>query len=75
MLASASARRDSYDGGAAVWCNRKPIVAAIHGAAIGGGLGWHWWPIFRVTCPQAPLQRQLHQLGINGFGLTTRCRR
>src|ERR1700710_3196018 len=36
-----------------VFRNKKPIVAAIHGAAIGGGLGLAVWADFRVTCPEA----------------------
>src|SRR3984957_20447020 len=31
----------------------KPTVAAIHGAAIGGGLGLAVSADFRVTCPEA----------------------
>jgi enoyl-CoA hydratase/carnithine racemase len=30
---------------------KKPIVAAVHGAAIGGGLGLAVSADFRVTCP------------------------
>ena len=31
----------------------KPIVGAIHGAAVGGGLGLALVPDLRVTCPEA----------------------
>jgi hypothetical protein len=38
----------------------KPIVGAIHGAAVGGGLGLALVPDLRVTCPEARFSRQLH---------------
>ena len=40
---------------------KKPVVAAVHGAAIGGGLGLAVSADFRVTCPEARFCRQLHQ--------------
>ena len=36
---------------------KKPIVAAVHGAAIGGGLGLAVAADFRVTCPEARFAR------------------
>ncbi len=36
-----------------IFRNKKPIVAAVHGAAIGGGLGLAVSADFRVTCPEA----------------------
>jgi enoyl-CoA hydratase/carnithine racemase len=52
--------------------NRKPIVAAIHGAAVGGGLGLALVADFRVTCPQARFCANFTRLGFHpGFGLTT----
>ena len=51
---------------------RKPIVAAIHGAAIGGGLGLAVSADFRVTCPEAQFAANFAKLGFHpGFGLTT----
>ena len=38
----------------------KPIVGAIHGAAVGGGLGLALVPDLRVTCPEARFCGQLH---------------
>src|SRR5689334_1772264 len=50
---------------------RKPIVGAIHGAAIGGGLGLALVPDFRVTCPEARFSANFTRLGFHpGFGLT-----
>jgi enoyl-CoA hydratase/carnithine racemase len=50
---------------------KKPIVGAIHGAAIGGGLGLAMVPDFRVTCPEARFAANFTRLGFHpGFGLT-----
>lgn len=51
---------------------KKPIVGAIHGAAVGGGLGLAMVPDFRVTCPEARFSANFTRLGFHpGFGLTT----
>ncbi|MGH6704771.1 MAG: enoyl-CoA hydratase/isomerase family protein [Bradyrhizobium sp.] len=50
---------------------KKPIVAAVHGAAIGGGLGLAVAADFRVTCPEARFAANFTKLGFHpGFGLT-----
>jgi len=50
---------------------RKPIVGAIHGAAIGGGLGLAMVPDFRVACPETRFSANFTRLGFHpGFGLT-----
>ena len=50
---------------------RKPIVAAVQGAAIGGGLGLAVSADFRVTCPEARFAANFTKLGFHpGFGLT-----
>jgi enoyl-CoA hydratase/carnithine racemase len=50
---------------------RKPIIAAIHGPAIGGGLGLALVADFRVTCPDATFSANFTKLGFHpGFGLT-----
>jgi enoyl-CoA hydratase/carnithine racemase len=49
----------------------KPMVAAIQGPAIGGGLGLALVPDFRVTCPEATFSANFTKLGFHpGFGLT-----
>jgi len=51
---------------------KKPIVGAIHGPAVGGGLGLAMVPDFRVTCPEARFCANFTRLGFHpGFGLTT----
>lgn len=50
----------------------KPIVGAIQGAAIGGGLGLAMMPDFRVGCPESRFAANFTRLGFHpGFGLTT----
>jgi len=54
-----------------IFRNKKPIVAAIHGAAIGGGLGLAVSADFRVACPEARFSANFTKLGFHpGFGLT-----
>jgi enoyl-CoA hydratase/carnithine racemase len=49
----------------------KPVVAAIQGAAIGGGLGLALVADFRVVSPEARFAANFVKLGIHpGFGLT-----
>jgi enoyl-CoA hydratase/carnithine racemase len=48
-----------------------PMVGAIHGAAVGGGLGLALVPDLRVTCPEARFSANFTRLGFHpGFGLT-----
>jgi 2-(1,2-epoxy-1,2-dihydrophenyl)acetyl-CoA isomerase len=48
-----------------------PVVAAVHGAAIGGGLGLACSADFRVGCPEARFAANFARLGFHhGFGLT-----
>jgi len=49
----------------------KPIVGAVHGPAVGGGLGLALVPDFRVACPEARFCANFTRLGFHpGFGLT-----
>jgi enoyl-CoA hydratase/carnithine racemase len=65
------------DGGALyreatrMFSNKKPIVGAIQGAAIGGGLGVALVPDFRVVCAETRFAGNFVKLGFHpGFGLT-----
>src|SRR3954466_5164674 len=50
----------------------NPSVAAIHGPAVGGGLGLALVADFRVTCAEARFCANFTRLGFHpGFGLTT----
>ena len=43
-----------YQEGVRLFRNRKPIIGAIQGAAIGGGLGLSLVPDFRIASPAWP---------------------
>ncbi len=62
---------DLYVEAVRIFRNKKPIVAAVQGAAIGGGLGLAVSADFRVTCPEARFAANFTRLGFHpGFGLT-----
>ena len=51
--------------------SKKPSVAAVQGAAIGGGLGLAVMPDFRVAAPEARFSANFTRLGFHpGFALT-----
>lgn len=63
--------REVYPAAARLFATRKPIVAAIQGPAVGGGLGLALVPDFRVATPEARFSANFVKLGIHpGFGLT-----
>ena len=50
---------------------KKPIIAAVQGAAVGGGFGLAVMADFRVACPEARFTSNFVKLGFHpGFGLT-----
>jgi enoyl-CoA hydratase/carnithine racemase len=54
-----------------IFACKKPIVAAIHGPAVGGGLGLALVADFRVTCPEGRFSANFNRLGFHpGFGLS-----
>ena len=60
-----------YREGVRLFSAKKPVVAAIQGAAIGGGLGLALTADFRVAAPEARFAANFVKLGIHpGFGLT-----
>ncbi|MDR3536611.1 MAG: enoyl-CoA hydratase/isomerase family protein [Acetobacteraceae bacterium] len=63
--------RHLYKEAQRLWRTGKPIVAAVHGAAIGAGVGLAVMADFRVTCPEARFSTNFTRLGYHpGFGLT-----
>lgn len=54
-----------------MFSNQKPVIGAIQGAAIGGGLGLSLVPDFRVVCAETRFAANFVKLGFHpGFGLT-----
>jgi enoyl-CoA hydratase/carnithine racemase len=62
---------DLYQQAVRLWEADIPVVAAVQGAAIGGGLGLALSADFRVACPEARFAANFARLGFHqGFGLT-----
>jgi len=60
-----------YDEAVRLFACTKPVVGAIQGPAIGGGLGLALVPDFRVACPEARFSANFNRIGFHpGFGLT-----
>jgi 2-(1,2-epoxy-1,2-dihydrophenyl)acetyl-CoA isomerase len=60
-----------YDEAVRLFATRTPVVAAVQGAAIGGGLGLALMPDFRVAAPEARFSANFARLGFHhGFGLS-----
>ena len=63
--------RHLYDAAVRLFSTRTPVVAAIQGAAIGGGLGLALMPDFRIAAPEARFAANFARLGFHhGFGLS-----
>lgn len=63
--------REFYDQALTIFAAKKPIVAAVQGAAIGAGLGLAVAADFRVAAPEARFAGNFTRLGFHpGFGLT-----
>src|SRR5579862_8018070 len=62
--------RHLYKEAQRLWRTGKPIVAAVHGAAVGAGVGLAVMADFRVTCPEARFSTNLPRPGFPpGFGM------
>lgn len=60
-----------YEAGGELLRTRKPIIAATHGATVGGGMGLALVADFRVASPASRFAVNFVKLGIHpGFGLT-----
>lgn len=63
--------RHLYDAAVRLFATKTPVVAAIQGAAVGGGLGLALMPDFRVAAPEARFAANFARLGFHhGFGLS-----
>jgi enoyl-CoA hydratase/carnithine racemase len=68
---SSGAASRLYVEAARLFSAKKPVVAAVQGAAVGGGLGLALVADFRVVAPEARFAANFVKLGIHpGFGLT-----
>jgi enoyl-CoA hydratase/carnithine racemase len=62
---------DLYDAAVRVFRTQTPVVAAVQGAAVGGGLGLALAADFRVAAPEARMSANFARLGFHqGFGLS-----
>jgi enoyl-CoA hydratase/carnithine racemase len=60
-----------YEQAVRLFSNRKPIVVAVQGAAVGAGLGLALVGDFRIAAPEARFSANFVKLGFHpGFGLT-----
>lgn len=60
-----------YQGSGRLFDITLPIVGAIQGPAVGGGLGLAMVPDIRITCPDARFSANFASLGIHqGFGMS-----
>jgi len=64
--------REFYDQALQIYAAKKPIVAAIQGAAVGAGLGLAVAADFRVAAPEARFVANFTRLAFHpGFALST----
>ena len=60
-----------YDEAVRIFAARTPVVAAVRGAAVGGGLGLAMSADFRVGAPETRMTANFARLGFHqGFGLS-----
>ena len=69
--ASNQSGKHLYKEAPRIFRSKKPLVAAVQGAAIGGGLGLALAADFRVTSSEARFSANFNRLGFHpGFSLT-----
>jgi 2-(1,2-epoxy-1,2-dihydrophenyl)acetyl-CoA isomerase len=62
---------DLYENAVRLFSGALPVVAAVQGAAVGGGLGVALSADFRVASPESRFSANFARLGIHhGFGVT-----
>ncbi len=68
---TADAGNPLYQEAVRLFRNKKYVVAAVQGAAVGGGFGLSMFPDFRVGCAESRFTANFVKLGFTpGFGLT-----
>ncbi len=68
---AAESGKHLYKEATRLFRSKKPSIAAVQGAAIGGGLGLAVMPDFRVTCAEGRFAANFTRLGFHpGFSLT-----
>ena len=66
-----TAAADLYREAIRLFAAETPVIAAVQGAAVGGGLGLALMADFRVASPEARFSANFARLGIHhGFGLS-----
>lgn len=71
IAAESESGRHLYDAAFDLFSTTTPVVAAVQGAAIGGGLGLACMPDFRVTTSGARFSANFARLGFHhGFALS-----
>ena len=61
-----------YQEAVRLFRSKKYVIAAVQGAAVGGGFGLALFPDFRVGCPESRFTANFVKLGFTpGFGLTS----
>jgi len=64
-------RNPLYQEAVRLFSSQKPVIAAVQGAAIGGGFGLAVFADFRVACPEARFAANfVGEKHLGGFGLT-----
>jgi enoyl-CoA hydratase/carnithine racemase len=61
----AKSGRHLYKEAQRLWRTGKPIVVAVHGAAVGAGIGLAVMADFRVACPEARFSANFTRLGFH----------
>ncbi len=70
-LESGGGAKHLYKEALRIFRAKTPVVAAVHGSAVGGGMGLSLSADFRVTCKEAKFSVNFSRLGIHpGFGLS-----
>jgi len=60
-----------YNEAVRLFSNKKQVVTAVQGAAVGGGFGLAMFSEFRIGCPESRFTSNFVKLGFTpGFGLT-----